>query len=82
MSGYTPLGKTIAHWLIDQDMKQKDLALMVGASTAFVSAVMNGKKNMPTKWIGLLPKHVVQKALEVKIENYERKISELKELRK
>ena len=48
--GYTKFGKSIRKLMIDNDENLKDIASVMGVSTAFVSSVLTGKKNIPDSW--------------------------------
>lgn len=49
------IGKRLKIWRITHDMKAKDLAALLGCSSAFVSAVECGHKAMPAAWLRKLP---------------------------
>ena len=49
--GYTPFGEFVRILRIKHHQVMGDMAKMLGTSTPFLSAVENGKKNIPTEWI-------------------------------
>ncbi len=49
--GYTPFGEFVRILRIKNHQVMGDMAKMLGTSTPFLSAVENGKKNIPTEWI-------------------------------
>lgn len=48
--GYTKFGKIVRKLMIDNDENLGDVAVLMGVSTAFVSSVLTGKKNIPETW--------------------------------
>lgn len=50
----TILGDKLRGIRIKNNQILKDMADTLGVSSAFLSAVENGKKNMPTNWIDIL----------------------------
>lgn len=48
--GYTKFGKIVRKLMIDNDNTLGDVAMMMGVSSAFVSSVLTGKKNIPESW--------------------------------
>ncbi len=55
--GYTNFGKTIRKHMIDRDENLCTLANMFDVTTAFVSAVLLGKKPAPEDWYNILCEH-------------------------
>lgn len=55
--GYTKFGKTIRKHMIDRDENLGTLAEMFNVTTAFVSAVLLGKKPVPEDWFNKLCEH-------------------------
>ena len=55
--GYTNFGKTIRKHMIDNDENLCSLANMFDVTTAFVSAVLLGKKPAPEEWYNILCEH-------------------------
>lgn len=51
---YTSFGKFLRKLMIDSDQNLQDLAELFGVSVPFVSSVLMGKKNVPTKWIDII----------------------------
>ena len=49
--GYTPFGEFVRILRIKHHQVMGDMAKILGTSTPFLSAVENGKKNVPTEWI-------------------------------
>ena len=47
----TQFGKELRHIRLDQDEKLKDMAEKLGVTVAYLSAVENGKRNIPNGWI-------------------------------
>lgn len=71
---YSLFGKELRKLIIDQDLKVYDLAKKLGVSSAFISSLMTGKKNVPENFIDqIIPI--------LKIDNYEvlklKKLSEM-----
>lgn len=48
--GYTKFGKIVRKLMIDNDNNLGDVAMLMGVSSAFVSSVLTGKKNIPESW--------------------------------
>lgn len=48
---YTPFGEFVRILRIKHHQVMGDMAKILGISTPFLSAVENGKKNVPTEWI-------------------------------
>ena len=48
MSNITELGKELRKLRIDQDEKLRDMAIRIGKSASFISAIEIGKKSPPT----------------------------------
>lgn len=48
---YSLFGKELRKLIIDQDLKVYDLAKKLGVSSAFISSLMTGKKNVPENFI-------------------------------
>lgn len=55
--GYTKFGKKIRKYMIDNDENLGSLAVLFDVSTAFVSAVLIGKKPVPDGWYEILSDH-------------------------
>lgn len=53
---YTEFGKALKKILIEKGVKIYDVAKGLNVSSAFVSSVITGKKNMPETWIEELKK--------------------------
>lgn len=51
MSELTQLGKFLRKLRIDRCELLRDMAKKLGVALSFLSAVENGKKNMPSEWI-------------------------------
>lgn len=51
----TELGIFLRKLRLDKNEIMKDMALKFGVSSAFLSAVENGKKKMPSNWIEEIP---------------------------
>ena len=51
---YTPFGEFVRILRIKHHQVMGDMAKVLGASTPFLSAVENGKKNMPDSWYPIL----------------------------
>jgi len=47
----TQFGKELRHIRLDRDEKLKDMAGKLGVTVAYLSAVENGKRNIPDNWI-------------------------------
>lgn len=47
---YTPFGKELKKLMIDKNVKVSDFAIDLKVSSAFVSSVLTGKKNVPQEW--------------------------------
>ncbi len=54
---YTSLGKFLRILRIKNHEVMGDLAKVLGTSSPFLSAVENGKKNIPTEWIQKIISH-------------------------
>ena len=54
---YTPFGEFVRILRIKHHQVMGDMAKVLGASTPFLSAVENGKKNVPADWIQKLVVH-------------------------
>ena len=54
---YTSFGEFVRILRIKHHEVMGDRAKMLGASLPFLSAVENGKKNVPTEWIGKIIEH-------------------------
>lgn len=48
----TDLGKFLRKLRIDNDETEAAMAKKIGVSSAFLSAVENGKKDIPDSWVG------------------------------
>ncbi len=48
---YTPFGEFVRILRIKHHQVMGDMAKMLGTSTPFLSAVENGKKNVPAEWV-------------------------------
>ena len=55
--GYTAFGKIVRKLMIDNDETLCDVASFTSGTTAFVSAVLTGKKNVPDGWVEAISKH-------------------------
>ncbi|MBQ4443711.1 MAG: XRE family transcriptional regulator [Clostridia bacterium] len=55
--GYTTFGKIVRKLMIDNDETLCDVASFTSGTTAFVSAVLTGKKNVPDGWIDAISTH-------------------------
>ena len=55
--GYTKFGKVVRKIMIDNDETLGDLATLMGVSTAFVSSVLTGKKQVPENWYSSICDH-------------------------
>jgi len=51
---YTPFGEFVRILRIKHHQVMGDMARILGTSTPFLSAVENGKKNVPSEWIQML----------------------------
>lgn len=51
---YTPFGEFVRILRIKHHQVMGDMAKVLGTSTPFLSAVENGKKNVPAEWVGKL----------------------------
>lgn len=51
----TPLGKFLRKLRIDRGEFLRDMSVKLNVTMSFLSAVENGKKEMPTHWIGAIP---------------------------
>lgn len=54
---YTPFGEFVRILRIKHHQVMGDMAKILGTSTPFLSAVENGKKNVPAEWIKRLTDH-------------------------
>lgn len=54
---YTKFGEFVRILRIRNHEVMGDMASMLGVSLPFLSAVENGKKNVPTEWIGKIAAH-------------------------
>ena len=50
----TEFGRELRHIRIDRDEKLKDMAGKLGVTTAYLSAVENGNRNIPDSWIEII----------------------------
>ena len=50
----TQFGKELRHLRLDRDEKLKDMAGKLGVTTAYLSAVENGNRNIPDSWIEII----------------------------
>ncbi len=48
----TSIGEFLRKLRLAKEQKLKDMAEILGVTSAFLSAVENGKKNMPDSWVG------------------------------
>ena len=55
--GYTNFGKIIRKQMIDKEENLNDLASLFNVTSAFVSAVLIGKKTVPDDWYNQLCSH-------------------------
>ena len=53
---YTEFGKALKKILIEKDYRIYDIAKGLDVSSAFVSSVITGKKNVPENWVEKLTK--------------------------
>lgn len=51
---YTPFGKELKKIMIKKEIRVYDLAKELDVSSAFVSSVLTGNKNVPKEWFSLL----------------------------
>ncbi|MBF0174141.1 MAG: helix-turn-helix transcriptional regulator [Magnetococcales bacterium] len=51
MNQLTPFGRMVRKIRIDQSVRLKEMAEHLGVSSAFLSAVEMGKKNIPEGWV-------------------------------
>ena len=51
---YTPFGKELKKLMINKDIRMYDFAKELGVSSAFVSSVLTGKKNVPYEWFSFI----------------------------
>lgn len=54
---YTKFGELLRVLRIQHHEVMGDVAKLLGVSTPFLSAVENGKKNVPAEWINILANH-------------------------
>lgn len=54
---YTSFGEYVRILRIRNHEIMRDMAKMLNVSTAFLSAVENGKKNVPDEWIDMIADH-------------------------
>ena len=54
---YTPFGKIMRMLRIEHNETMKDIAQMLGVTSAYLSAVEIGKRNIPHKWSAVLTNH-------------------------
>ena len=50
----TEFGRELRHIRIDRDEKLKDMAEKLSVTVAYLSAVENGKRNIPNGWIEMI----------------------------
>ena len=50
----TQFGKELRHIRLDRDEKLKDMAEKLGVTVSYLSAVENGKRNIPDNWIEMI----------------------------
>ena len=55
--GYTPFGEFVRILRIKHHQVMGDMAKILNTSTPFLSAVENGKKNVPAEWIQKIAEH-------------------------
>lgn len=55
--GYTPFGEFVRILRIKHHQVMGDMARVLNTSTPFLSAVENGKKNIPAEWIQRIIEH-------------------------
>ena len=55
--GYTPFGEFVRILRIRHHQVMGDMAKILNTSTPFLSAVENGKKNVPAEWIQKIIEH-------------------------
>ena len=53
----TPFGKIMRMLRIEHNETMKDIADLLGVTASFLSAVENGKRNIPSKWSAILTNH-------------------------
>lgn len=51
---YTPFGKELKKLMIDKNVRVYDIAKELNVTSAFVSSVLTGKKNVPKEWISFI----------------------------
>ncbi|MGN0692564.1 MAG: helix-turn-helix domain-containing protein, partial [Oscillospiraceae bacterium] len=54
---YTKFGEYLRILRVQHHEVMGDVAKLLGVSTPFLSAVENGKKNVPTEWFDILADH-------------------------
>lgn len=54
---YTKFGEFMRILRVQHHEVMGDIAKLLGVSTPFLSAVENGKKNVPTEWFDIISKH-------------------------
>lgn len=54
---YTKFGEFMRILRVKSHEVMGDVAKLLGVSTPFLSAVENGKKNVPTEWFAIITKH-------------------------
>ena len=54
---YTRFGEFMRVLRVKHHEVMGDVAKLLGVSTPFLSAVENGKKNVPTEWVGIIIEH-------------------------
>lgn len=62
---YTKFGEFMRILRVKHHEVMGDIAKLLGVSTPFLSAVENGKKNVPNEWFNLLAKHYAMSDVEI-----------------
>jgi transcriptional regulator with XRE-family HTH domain len=52
----TPFGKWMRKWRVDAELRLYDVAVKLGVTTAFISAIETGKKTIPSDFVARLAK--------------------------
>lgn len=65
------INKLFAHWLIEKDMTQRDLAKMLKTTLVLVSRVNSGFSAIPRDWLKTLPKDLALRILAYQIDYLE-----------
>ena len=62
---YTRFGEFLRHLRVENHEVMGDMAEVLGTSTPYLSAVENGKKNVPKKWLAIIANHYSLSAEEI-----------------